>query len=37
MFVGILVLGIMGVTFDALFRRLVAVALPRFAVEKRTG
>ena len=37
MFVGILVLGLMGVGFDALFRRLVAVALPRFAVEKRTG
>jgi len=37
MFVGILVLGVMGVTFDALFRRLVSFALPRFAVEKRTG
>jgi NitT/TauT family transport system permease protein len=37
MFVGILVLGVMGVTFDALFRRLVSIALPRFAVEKRTG
>jgi ABC-type nitrate/sulfonate/bicarbonate transport system permease component len=37
MFVGILVLGVMGVSFDALFRRLVTVALPRFAVEKRTG
>jgi len=37
MFVGILVLGVLGVAFDALFRRLVAVALPRFAVEKRTG
>jgi NitT/TauT family transport system permease protein len=37
MFVGILVLGVMGVGFDALFRRLVSVALPRFAVEKRTG
>jgi NitT/TauT family transport system permease protein len=37
MFVGILVLGLMGVGFDTLFRRLVAVALPRFAVEKRTG
>jgi ABC-type nitrate/sulfonate/bicarbonate transport system permease component len=37
MFVGILVLGIMGVAFDALFRRLVAATLPRFAIEKRTG
>jgi ABC-type nitrate/sulfonate/bicarbonate transport system permease component len=37
MFVGILVLGVMGLSFDALFRQLVAVALPRFAVEKRTG
>lgn len=37
MFVGILVLGMLGMAFDALFRRLVAVALPRFAVEKRTG
>ena len=37
MFVGILVLGVMGVGFDALFRRLVAVGLPRFAPEKRTG
>ncbi len=37
MFVGILVLGVMGLGFDALFRRLVALTLPRFAVEKRTG
>jgi ABC-type nitrate/sulfonate/bicarbonate transport system permease component len=37
MFVGILVLGVMGLGFDALFRRLVAVTLPRFAAEKRTG
>ncbi|MBI4591495.1 MAG: ABC transporter permease [Candidatus Rokubacteria bacterium] len=37
MFVGILLLGLMGVGFDALFRRLVAAGLPRFAVEKRTG
>ena len=37
MFVGILVLGAMGVGFDALFRRLVTVALPRFGTEKRTG
>lgn len=37
MFVGIIVLGVMGVSFDALFRRLVTQALPRFAVEKRTG
>ncbi len=36
MFVGILVLGVLGLGFDALFRRLVAVTLPRFAVEKRT-
>jgi len=37
MFVGILLLGVMGVSFDALFRRLVTGMLPRFAVEKRTG
>jgi ABC-type nitrate/sulfonate/bicarbonate transport system permease component len=37
MFVGILVLGAMGVGFDALFRALVASMLPRFAPEKRTG
>jgi NitT/TauT family transport system permease protein len=37
MFVGILVLGLMGVSFDVLFRRLVAVALPRFSSETRTG
>ncbi len=37
MFVGILVLGTMGCAFDALFRRLVARGLPRFAIEKRTG
>lgn len=37
MFVGILLLGVMGVSFDVLFRRLVTAALPRFAVEKRTG
>jgi NitT/TauT family transport system permease protein len=37
MFVGILVLGVMGLGFDVLFRRLVALTLPRFAVEKRTG
>jgi NitT/TauT family transport system permease protein len=37
MFVGIVVLGVMGLGFDALFRRLVTVALPRFAVDKRTG
>ena len=37
MFVGILVLGAMGVGFDALFRGLVSTMLPRFAVEKRTG
>jgi NitT/TauT family transport system permease protein len=37
MFVGILVLGVMGLAFDALFRRVVGVTLPRFAAEKRTG
>ena len=37
MFVGILVLGAMGVGFDALFRGVVSTMLPRFAVEKRTG
>lgn len=37
MFVGILVLGVLGMGFDAIFRRLVAGLLPRFAVEKRTG
>jgi ABC-type nitrate/sulfonate/bicarbonate transport system permease component len=37
MFVGILALGIMGCGFDALFRRLVARGLPRFATETRTG
>ena len=37
MFVGILVLGVVGMGFDAVFRRLVAGLLPRFAVEKRTG
>jgi ABC-type nitrate/sulfonate/bicarbonate transport system permease component len=37
MFVGILTLGVMGLGFDALFRWVVAVALPRFAIEKRTG
>jgi ABC-type nitrate/sulfonate/bicarbonate transport system permease component len=37
MFVGILVLGLMGVGSDVLFRRLVSVTLPRFATEKRTG
>jgi ABC-type nitrate/sulfonate/bicarbonate transport system permease component len=37
MFVGILVLGVLGLGFDALFRWLIAVGLPRFAVEKRTG
>jgi len=37
MFVGILTLGVMGLGVDALFRRLVAVTLPRFATEKRTG
>jgi len=37
MFVGILLLGVMGVGFDALFRWVVATGLPRFAPEKRTG
>jgi NitT/TauT family transport system permease protein len=37
MFVGILVLGVLGLGFDAVFRWLVAVGLPRFAAEKRTG
>jgi NitT/TauT family transport system permease protein len=37
MFVGILVLGVLGMSFDALFRRLLTVTLPRFAVEKRTA
>ncbi|MBI4588684.1 MAG: ABC transporter permease [Candidatus Rokubacteria bacterium] len=37
MFVGILLLGLMGIAFDALFRRLLATSLPRFAVEKRTS
>jgi NitT/TauT family transport system permease protein len=37
MFVGILVLGVLGMGFDAAFRRVVAGLLPRFAVEKRTG
>jgi len=37
MFVGILVLGALGMGIDALFGRVMAVALPRFAVEKRTG
>jgi hypothetical protein len=37
MFVGILLLGVMGVGFDALFRRAVAAGLPRFQPEKRTG
>jgi ABC-type nitrate/sulfonate/bicarbonate transport system permease component len=37
MFVGILLLGVMGVGFDALFRWTVATGLPRFSPEKRTG
>jgi NitT/TauT family transport system permease protein len=36
MFVGILLLGVLGMAFDAIFRRVVAAALPRFAAEKRT-
>jgi ABC-type nitrate/sulfonate/bicarbonate transport system permease component len=37
MFVGILLLGIMGVGSDALFRWVVRRGLPRFAPETRTG
>lgn len=37
MFVGLVILGVLGSSLDGLCRRLVAVALPRFATEKRTG